>query len=141
MCRRACDYGRDMDRTITHSCGHAESHAVAGYWVADQDREADRLARRKCTGCATEARRLAAAKVQLAARDQLGPVELPPLSGSPRQVAWAETIRLQQLAALHRTMPDLVTQVAPLDDARWWIEHRSATTAQIAALVAARRLH
>ncbi|WP_174297354.1 hypothetical protein [Sphingomonas bacterium] len=124
-----------MDRIITHGCGHAESHIVGGYWVADRDREADRLARRKCTACAAEAKRVAAGKAQLAARDQLGPVELPPLSGSPRQVAWAETIRLQQLAALHRAMPDLATQAARLEDARWWIEHRSDTVTQIAALV------
>ena len=124
-----------MDRIITHSCGHTEQHVVGGYWACDRDREASRLARRKCTGCAAEARRATAAKMQLAARDQLGAVQLSPLSGSPRQVAWAETIRLQQLAALHRALPDIVAQAARLDDARWWIDHRSDTVAQIAAFV------
>ena len=93
------------------------------------------MSRCKCTNCATEAKRIVAAKVQLAAREQLGAVQLPALSGSARQVAWAETIRLQQLVALHRAAPDIVIQAARLEDARWWIEHRLDTVAQIAALV------
>ena len=125
-----------MDRIITHSCGHAEHRIVGGYWAADKDREAGRLARRKCTSCVEEAKRSAAARVQLAALEQLGPVRLPPLSGSPRQVAWAETIRLQQLAALHRASPHVVEQAARREDARWWIDHRSDTAVQLAMLVA-----
>lgn len=95
-----------------------------------------RLKRRKCAICAGEARRIAASRAELVAREQLGAVRLPQLSGSPRQVAWAETIRLQLLAALHRAMPDVVARVAGVDDARWWIEHRSDTTAQIAQFAA-----
>lgn len=133
---QATRYHRAMDRIITHSCGHAEQHFVGGYWVCDRDREADRLARRKCTSCATAARRTAAAKVQLATREQLGVVQLPPLSGSPRQIAWAETIRFQQLAALYRAVPDAAIQAAHLEDARWWIDHRSDTIAQLTAFVA-----
>ena len=125
-----------MDRIITHRCGHAEHHVVAGYWVADQDREAARLARHRCRDCVEQAKQVAAAQAQSAAREQLGAVSLPPLRGSPRQVAWAETIRLQQLAALCRAMPGIVEQAAQLDDARWWIEHRSDPVARIAALVA-----
>ena len=125
-----------MKREITHSCGHKEQHYVTGYWICDQDRDAARLARRRCTICVAEAKQTAAAKVRAAARERIGAVELRPLTGSPRQVAWAETMRLQQLAALHQAVPDAVSRAASLDDARWWIDHRSDTAAQIVACLA-----
>ena len=124
-----------MDRIITHSCGHQEHHFVPGYWACDRDHNAARLAWRKCTSCRAEGRRTAVVRDQLAAGERLGAIDLPPLSGSLRQIAWAETIRRQHLAGLRLAAPGVVEQAARLRDARWWIEHRSYTAAQIAALV------
>ena len=89
-----------MEREIIHSCGHAERHIVGGTFAADGDAQARRLARMKCKPC-FKAGKQAKADVQADAdRATLAGIELPGLTGSERQIAWAETIRLESLAAL-----------------------------------------
>jgi hypothetical protein len=125
-----------MERDITHRCGHIERRFLAGYWNGDRDREATRLERLKCTTCAAEARRAAYVANAATAREQLGDVRLPPLTGTPRQVAWADGIRLEQLAALRQDAPAAVDPALAIVDARWWIERRSASATSLAAAVA-----
>lgn len=72
--------------------------------------------------------------------------ELPPLTGSPRQVAWAEDLRARAIQDLrvfretkpglgrglalmlyHRDGPDAVdAAILAQTDARWWIDGRKA---------------
>ncbi|KQM30935.1 hypothetical protein ASE59_07580 [Sphingomonas sp. Leaf10] len=51
---------------------------------------------------------------------------LPPLTGSARQVAWADTIRAERLARLLRSHPTCIDDLATRVDAKWWIDHRQA---------------
>lgn len=124
-----------MERDITHRCGHVERRFLAGYWAGDMDRDAVRLERLKCTTCAAEARRAASASKADAARQQLANMQLPSLTGSPRQIAWADGIRLKKLAALRRLAPTALDPAAAITDARWWIDHRTASAAAMAVAV------
>ena len=124
-----------MELDITHRCGHVERRHLAGYWAGDMERDAVRLERSKCTACAAEARRAASAAKADAARQQLADMQLPSLTGSPRQIAWADGLRLEKLAALRRSVPTALDQAAAITDARWWIDHRTASAAAIAATV------
>ena len=126
-----------MERDITHRCGHVERRFLSGYWTCDRDRDAARLERLKCTTCAAEAKRAASLARATAVQEQLADMRLPPLTGTPRQGAGADGIRLEQLAALRRTAPAAVDPAVAMVDARWWIERRSASAANLAATLGA----
>ena len=86
---------------ITHSCGHESRIDVYGP-VKDRQRKADRIAERPCRDCA-------------AAEAASANADLPALTGSPKQIAWAEQIRaakrreIEEAAAeARRTMLDLI---------------------------------
>lgn len=67
---------------------------------------------------ATRAGQAAACRAATAGHD------LPPLIGSARQMAWADTIRAERLAKLLRSHPDCVAGFAARVDATWWIDRR-----------------
>lgn len=120
-----------MEREITHSCGHVERHVVGGMFASDGDAQARKLARMKCKPC-YKAGKQAKADVQADAdRATLAEVVLPDLIGSDRQIAWAVSIRLEQLAVLQRTMPSRVPAFVAIVDAKWWIDHRSSDLSAI----------
>ena len=115
-----------MRNEIRHSCGHTQQHfIVGGAFAADAEREARRLARRTCTACYRAGKQAGAAAQAAVDRETLNAVQLPPLAGSERQVAWAEAIRLERLAALYRARPDAIDAVACRTDAKWWIDNRT----------------
>lgn len=152
---------------ITRSCGHTEEIQIYGSNTRGQrEWRAQREAERPCADCARAAhqqRNAEAAAVAAASG-------LPALTGSPRQVAWAESIRLDGLAQLadhaarvtgHITDPAaqerttsvvlrILTRIAEAHtDASWWIDHRrgipaaawdEATDADRAAVVAAEQV-
>ena len=124
-----------MERDVTHSCGHTQKHFIAGFFAADSDREARRLARQRCSSCYQEKKQAKAADDQTA----LSAIDLPTLSGSDRQVSWAATIRLERLAALHRKDPAAVHRFTTIGDAKWWIDHRAADLATMTLQVAVRQ--
>lgn len=121
-----------MEREITHSCGHTQKHDVAGYFAADSDREARRLARQRCGTCYREQREAKATGDQAA----LAGVDLATLVGSDKQVSWAASIRVERLAALLRKEPAAVQRFATIAEAKWWIDHQSADLATITLQVA-----
>ena len=110
-------------RRIIHSCGHEQEHYIIGEYAADYDRQAAKLSRGKCAACSTQAAVLTASQTRATAL-KLG---LAPLVGSPKQIAWAETIRAKRLAALQRDNSETVMIIARITDAKWWIDHRSDT--------------
>lgn len=118
-----------MNTTVTHSCGHQQSHALFGAFAADVERETRRLARRTCSACYREALARSAQ-----ANDALL-LELPLalLEGSDKQVSWAETIRAKRIAALIKANGG-VAPLAAQRQAKWWIDHRDAADAELLAL-------
>ncbi|KQM21119.1 hypothetical protein ASE73_05325 [Sphingomonas sp. Leaf24] len=109
-----------MKRTIRHRCGHTQHHDIFAFTAADQTRTELRLERQRCTDC------MATARAEQAAADRaaIAGHALPPLTGSARQVAWADTIRAERLAKLVRSHPACLAGLAAQVDAKWWIDHR-----------------
>lgn len=109
--------------TITHACGHTEDVNLFGK-LADRERKIAYLESIDCRSCWDAAQ---AAKAREAG--------LPELTGSPKQIAWANGIRNRILAeAAHciETHPDWpntdkwLTELKKETAARWWIDHREA---------------
>jgi hypothetical protein len=125
----AARHHRCMERQITHSCGHTAMHSIYAQCAADYDRQDIRLARQKCAGCreATKQARGDADAVLIAA------IPVAELAGSPKQVAWAATIRAARLARLQRAGSRAVGHLACVSDAKWWIDNRSADDAALLA--------
>lgn len=122
--------------SITHSCGHEATHNLTGP-VKDRQPRADYLATTLCTDC-YRAEQLAKAKA--------ANTDLPALTGSDKQIAWAESIRAgiisaidtliaqgtanraamsaEHLAAFEASCGD-AAQIKAHTSAAWWIDHRS----------------
>jgi len=126
-----------MEQLITHACGHEQAHYLAGY-ISQQERKARWLQTTSCRACFIASKK--AAQAEAATRDgaAIAHLDLLPLSGSDRQVAWATTIRASRLATL------ITDREAPLGwqaclaatDAKWWIDHRELPNADLLAMAA-----
>lgn len=104
----------DFERAATHACGHIVPIDCPS------DRQLAWIRATKCRDCARAAARASAA----AWESEAG---LPCLEGSPRQIAWAATIRADILrSAWAQTARDAAALAALREQSRagWWIEHR-----------------
>lgn len=70
---------------VTHACGHTHTYQLFGK-TADRERKMAWLAEQDCPECRK------AAEAEAAAKATEG-MDLPELTGTPKQVAWANTIR------------------------------------------------
>lgn len=107
--------------TITHACGHTEDVNLFGKH-ADRERKIAYLESIDCRSCWDAAQAAKARKEGL-----------PELTGSPKQIAWANGIRnriLGEAAHCIETHPDWPNMDKWLTDlkketaSRWWIDHR-----------------
>lgn len=139
--------------TITHSCGHDVVHQICGTNShGERERTAEWMAGRLCDECyraKLAADRLAANSAAAASN---AAAKLPALLGSPKQIAWAETIRAKavgdidtRLAEAKRNLDrqpymfrDLaIAAIAGLESIRtksgaaWWIDHRDDPMAEL----------
>lgn len=124
--------------TITHSCGHEQTHALYGR-IKDRENKIAWLATQECTECWKKAQKEARAKND-AEREKnfkkLGIDNLPALRGTPKQIVWAEKIRKQLILSYAKCGISIVddTKFVPLNDcifihitrleksAKWYIE-------------------
>lgn len=95
-----------------HTCGHTEEYKIAGrkneaYWQSRYEAEA-------CWECRKAEENI---KAQLANQSN----GLPALSGSEKQIAWAETLRMKSLKSIEQF----------IDDARKLGERQGVDQAQI----------
>ena len=80
---------------VTHSCGHERTVQITGTDVrGERKQKAAWLATRLCPSCAKAARDEDHQALNTAATAQAIAAGLPPLEGTPRQTAWAESIRM-----------------------------------------------
>lgn len=124
--------------TITHTCGHAQEHQIIGP-MAGREPQAARLREQACTDCWRRQQNEAA---------QAANVGMVALTGSPKQVAWAERIRAAARAEISAVIGDktlTAEQQAALDrlygqsSAGWWID-RSETRGARAWLTLASKI-
>lgn len=77
---------------ITHKCGHTATHNIVGTNSnGERDRKVEYLASNVCYEC-YKAEQTSAAKEQNK--------DLPELTGSEKQIAWAESIRAKKIQSL-----------------------------------------
>lgn len=82
---------------ITHSCSHTATHNLVGN-RSSREWRANKLAGEPCSVCWQAARDAARAAESAAAASASAAQGLPALDGSPKQIAWAESIRAAALA-------------------------------------------
>lgn len=128
---------------VTHACGHRTVHNLFGPYNSRQQRISE-LERRLCRDCWEAKRDEAHAKENAAAAAKAAEAGLPALEGTPKQIAWAESIRVKAIAdaeaaiAATATTAERKAQVAPLlaqlkgeNSAAWWIDNRKRTGVQL----------
>ncbi|WP_242120289.1 hypothetical protein [Sphingomonas lacusdianchii] len=121
-----------MEQQIVHACGHEQVHVIYGF-DTQVARKARWLRTTKCRACFVADKKVE--QTEAAARDSttIAHLDLPPLTGSERQVTWAETIRINRLAKL-MTSPHTSAEAdcdlcLRIYDAKWWIDHRDLSPA------------
>lgn len=152
--------------SIAHACGHTATVNLFGR-RADRESRARWLAERSCGSCRQEEKNRERAEENERCAQANQAAGLPALTGSPKQVAWAETIRADLLSLLdqERTGPTgmpgrgsrteaedgssrerrgLVetahTALSEITEARWFIDHQSSSVLSLSQLVRRGRL-
>ncbi len=136
-------------KVVHHSCRHTMLHPFYGDDDFAWDERAIQLAATPCALCQAQQREQEQQQRFIRARRQAEEMGLVPLEGSDRQVAWAETIRLDAWGAIERVRrwveqvdaqareedPDYwysvrqgieqaIDWLAGQQEAKWWIDHR-----------------
>jgi hypothetical protein len=136
--------------SIEHTCGHSSRVSLTGTY-ASRERELARLADGPCPDCrrAEAQERRAAESSQASAQAQAQ--GLPQLVGSPRQIAWAESIRAGLLPLLQAAGERLlaasagheaeaarilagIAAIRACTSAHAWIEARDGSPASVRGL-------
>jgi len=84
---------------IIHACGHAENTQIYGP-MRERQGKADWLASRDCAECYQRKLQQQRAEASTRAAAQSAAAGLPALSGSDKQIAWAETLRCDNLRGI-----------------------------------------
>lgn len=109
---------------ITHTCGHDETVQIYGTNVhGERERKAEWLESKPCRDCEREALR----------DENLGGAA--ELTGSDRQVAWANDLRAKAIAEVKHTLSKVDTTYATLPQ-EWKDAQRKSSEAIIAAMLA-----
>lgn len=126
--RQGAQLEKLMKYIVNHTCGHTTEIDLVGK-TTERERRLAWLATQPCMDCKRAAE---AAKAQATAEA----AGLPALTGSDKQIAWAETIRAKALAAIDEItakcgesakVPEalaIVDWVRGQSESRWWIDHR-----------------
>jgi len=124
-----------MKYDVSHCCGHTQEHVLFGPHK-DRDRKLVWLADRPCTDCWRESNRKKREEANEAAAAAAGEAGLPALTGSPKQVAWANSLRWRVMKPLLLSFRDetqgdpefrrFITWLRGKTDSRYWIDHRRA---------------
>jgi len=99
---------------ITHSCGHTQTHALFGPG-RDRERKLEWLAGTLCSDCWQAEKDRQHAAETAAAQAQAQIAGLPALTGTPKQVGWAEALRAQALNSLDEFAETIRSYQLPAD--------------------------
>jgi hypothetical protein len=129
------NHHRSMGQIITHACGHEQIHYLSGF-ASQQDRKARWLETTKCRTCFVATRQAEQAEAAVCDTAAIAHLDLPQLTGSDRQVAWATTLRASRFCALMAssgTDGNGRPVCASVIDAKWWIDHRALPDTELLA--------
>lgn len=117
--------------TINHKCGHTQRVQLYGPGV-DRESKKEWMETKDCPDCWREQKEKDRKEENERASALASEIGFTPLSGSDKQVAWANTIRqktYEDFAAANQTN---ATKFVPLINAeklaRWWIDNREEST-------------
>ncbi len=125
---------------ITHSCGHTKTHQIFGTNSKGQrDNKRAWLATTLCEDCYKAEQNAKHAAENAAAAEANKAAALPELTGTPKQIAWAESIRAAKIAELdgllgpadgeqdelHRELQAIIDAVKNQKSAVYWIDNRT----------------
>ena len=124
---------------VNYNCGHSGRIELFGK-NSERQRKIEWLSGQECPNCAAQTRAEKIERQNIAAAGANLVAGLPPLTGSEKQIAWAETIRkfridhIDQLLTLSKpkaeTIPQAKLAVEILEGwrgetrAAWWIDNR-----------------
>lgn len=132
---------------ITYACGHSDDVQIYGPY-SGRDAQAERLAQKLCPACYQAKLAAERAAESAAAAEQAKSSGLPSLTGSAKQIAWAESIRAKaaaQLAELSAKLDaapatanhaaiaiarEIISSTLAQTDARAWIDSRDTNCDQ-----------
>ena len=130
---------------ITAACGHSVKHRPHGT-PREQEAQEQEISSRKCRGCVEADQQAERDTLNAAAAAENAAAGLPTLQGTPKQVAWAETIRAearrrfealdvsaldyeiwadetpQIRARAEQLIREDIARTMSRDQAAWWIE-------------------
>ena len=129
--------------TIEHSCGHNQDVQLYGP-TRDRDSKAEWMGSRVCPECYAANRQAERETANAAARATNQAAGLPALTGSPKQISWAESIRMPILTEARalcesmsrdpakrdahtvlRYIPEFANWITAQSAAHWWIDRRN----------------
>lgn len=129
--------------TVTRACGHDEVVNLIGKHSTREWRLENVEPSKLCYECYQVELAKQREKANLEAADAAKDMHLPALTGTEKQVPWAETIRVQMLADIdafvyrrikpeYRNEPKLLEAIEHIKsktEARWWIDNRGMNMA------------
>jgi len=140
--------------TVNHSCGHDQTHQLYGKHK-DRERKIEWLQDQPCTDCWKSEQEKSRAAENAQAKVDNAAAGLPALTGSDRQIAWAESIRAKALVEIGEDAKKLIallpgsgwsdvaqaevrdalaliaSEPARQTEARWWIDRRDNWTSYV----------
>lgn len=138
-----------MKTAIEHVCGHTTTADITGPSTHGQrERKAEWLATQLCPACARAQRDAAHRQQAEDAAHTVVASHWPALTGSEKQIAWADQIRVAAVADMEqRLTKQLTADVAEQalaywthaalrqTDASWWIDNRARILPSINSLI------
>lgn len=99
--------------TITCACGHEHTFSLVGphksrEWYLDKAKNED------CPACKEETRKAAIEFENKVAAEKSAEMELPELVGSPKQIAWANTLRIAFIDIMEKKMSKVKPEYADM---------------------------
>ncbi|WP_275466337.1 hypothetical protein [Streptomyces noursei] len=137
-----------MKTEILHACGHTATADITGPDTRGQRaRTAAWLAEKDCPDCSRRRRAQQREEDNAQAAAASAAQGWPDITGTPRQTAWATTIRADAIAAMRDRLAAKCTTESAEElhrrwtaaalrqtDAAWWIEHRASILPSINSL-------
>ncbi len=125
-----------MEQRIIHACGHEQGHYLTGF-DSQQERKVKWLKTTSCRDCFVAEKRAEEAAAAALSNAAISHLDLPPLTGTDRQVSWASTIRTKRLAVLINSNSGVDCYAClQVTDAKWWIDRRDLTDVDLMAAAA-----
>ena len=129
--------------SVTYKCGHTGTVELFGK-TSDREWRLEQLAKGNCPDCEE-------AELRKVIVDFNAERDLPSLSGTDRQVAWADKLRMYAIRMIEdgygqmadsspdkEPMSQVLQEMYSITDARFWIDHRDAGKYVIVSTVAKR---